>query len=265
VSVGTLDPELSSPNTAQPTRKLRWWRQVIFVLVFYAAYSVVRDIRGSQPVSTLQAFHNAARVIRVERFFGIFQEQRIQHLFLSYRGFVSFCDVFYGTAHFFVTVVVLVWLFYRQPERYPLWRNTLACTTALALIGFAFFPLMPPRLLPGHYHFVDTLKTIGGLWSFDSGPVSRLSNQYAAMPSLHFAWASWCAFVILPALKRRSAKLLVFVYPLVTLYCIVVTGNHYILDAVGGAIVLGAGLLLAAGLARIRETRRFHLPVSTRL
>ena len=256
----TLEPELASAVPGAATRRLRWWKEAVFVAVFYLAYSVVRDIRGSQPVSTIQAFHNAGRVIRVEQVFGIFQEGRIQHLFLSSPGFISFWDVFYGTAHFVVTIAVLVWLFYRQPHRYSLWRNALAFTTALALVGFAFFPLMPPRLLPGHYDFVDTLKTIGGLWSFDSGPVTKLSNQYAAMPSLHFAWSSWCAFVILPALKRRSAKILVVAYPLATLFCIVVTGNHYILDAVGGAVVLGVGLLLAGALARIMQTRRLPLP-----
>jgi PAP2 superfamily len=253
VTTSTLDPELDAPPP-QPARRRRpaWWKEALFVLVFYAGYTAIRDIRGSRPVSKLQAFTNADRLIDIERFFGIFQEQRIQHPFLSYRLFVSFWDVFYGTAHFAVTAMALVWLFHRQQERYPLWRNTLAITTALALIGFAFFPLMPPRLLPAHYHFVDTLKTIGGLWSFDSGEMVRVSNQYAAMPSLHFAWSSWSALVLGPAIKPRWGKALIYGYPLATLFCIVVTGNHYILDAAGGALVLGAGYLIARALTRAK-------------
>jgi membrane-associated phospholipid phosphatase len=164
-------------------------------------------------------------------------------------------DDFYGTAHFAVTVGALLYLFFRQPWRYPRWRNTLAWTTALALIGFAFFPLMPPRLLPQHYHFVDTLKTVGGLWSFESGPVSAVSNQYAAMPSLHFAWSTWCALAIAPAIKRRWLKPLVFLYPLLTLICIVVTGNHYILDAVGGAVCLALGYGLTVAFGRFSHSR----------
>ena len=142
-----------------------------------------------------------------------------------------------------VTAFALIWLFRRNPARYPLWRNTLACTTALALIGFAFFPLMPPRLMP-EYGFVDTLKEIGGLWSFDSGTMQKISNQYAAMPSLHFGWSSWSAFVLYPMVQRRWLKVLVAVYPFLTLFAIVVTANHWWIDAAGGALVLGVGYVL---------------------
>jgi hypothetical protein len=253
-----LDPELDSPPPppAATARRPAWWKEVLFVGVFYAVYTAVRDIRGSKPVSRIQALTNADRLIDIERHLGIFREQHIQHPFLSYRLFVSFWDIFYGTAHFAVTAVALVWLFYRQPSRYPLWRNTLAATTALALIGFAFFPLMPPRLLPEHFHFVDTLKTVGGLWSFDSGQMVRVSNQYAAMPSLHFAWSTWSAMVLGPAIKPRWGKVAMYAYPVITLFCIVVTANHYILDAAGGALVLGTGYLMGRTLTRVSANRQ---------
>jgi hypothetical protein len=122
-----------------------------------------------------------------------------------------------------------------------LWRNALAMTTAVALIGFAFYPLMPPRLLPASYGFVDTLKVFGSLWSFDSGTMHKISNQYAAMPSLHFAWATWSTVVLAPMVKRNWAKALVFAYPAATLFAIVVTANHYFLDAVAGAAIFGIG------------------------
>jgi hypothetical protein len=254
VTSGLVDAPEDVPGPTKP-RPLRWWREAIFAAVFYASYSAVRDIRGSKPVSRLQAFHNALRVIRVERVVGLFQEQQIQRLFMGERAFVRFCNVFYGSAHFLFTLIVLLWLFRRAPARYPLWRNALACTTAVALIGFAFFPLMPPRLLPSSYHFVDTLHVFGGLWSFDSGAVNRVSNQYAAMPSLHFAWATWCALALLPALRRVWTKALVLAYPVVTLFCIVVTANHYVLDAVGGAVVLAIGFALALALAKVTGAR----------
>ena len=141
--------------------RLRWWREVLYVAAFYGLYTLVRN-RGLSPNEHVQAFHNAKRVIAVERFVGGFHERYVQHLFLGWHWFIRFWDVYYGTFHFIVTIVALVWLFRRMPERYPLWRNTLACTTALALIGFAFFPLMPPRLLPAgnHYGFVDTLEKV---------------------------------------------------------------------------------------------------------
>jgi hypothetical protein len=121
---------------------------------------------------------------------------------------------------------------------------------------------MPPRLLDScgpygacaHYGFVDTLKEIGGLWSFDSGTMQKISNQYAAMPSLHFAWSSWCVFVMRPMISQPWLRAVVVAYPFVTLFAIVVTANHYWIDAAGGALVLGAGFLLARFItARIEQ------------
>ena len=252
MTAGTLEPPATDPD---PRSGLRWWREVLFILVFYGLYTLVRDLRGVQPVSRLQAYTNAQRIIDAERFFGIFHEGRIQSWFLPWHGVVRVLDDFYGTAHFVVTLVALVYLFRSRPERYGLWRNTLAFTTAIALLGFAFFPLMPPRLLPPSFHFVDTLQAVGGLWSFDSGPMHGVSNQYAAMPSLHFAWSMWCVLSLAPTIRSVPAKVLLWCYPLATLLCIVVTGNHYILDAVGGGAALAMGLWLARMVQGARETR----------
>jgi uncharacterized BrkB/YihY/UPF0761 family membrane protein len=224
--------------------RLRWWRELLYIAAFYGVYTLVRN-RGLDPDVHTQAFHNAKRVIAVERLLGTFHERFVQHLFLGWRWFIRFWDVYYGTFHFVITVFALIWLFRRMPERYPQWRNTLACTTALALLGFAFFPLMPPRLLEtvagSHYGFVDTLQKYGGLWSFDSGTMQKLSNQYAAMPSLHFAWSTWSALVLLPGVRRPWLRALLVAYPFATLFAIVVTANHYWIDAAGGAVVLAVG------------------------
>ncbi|MEO7442939.1 MAG: phosphatase PAP2 family protein, partial [Acidimicrobiales bacterium] len=234
---------------------LRWWREVLYVGAFYSVYSVIRNT-GAATNSVGEAFRNARQVIGFERLLGTFQEEAVQDWFLPWKGFISFWNVFYGTAHFVVTVGALVWLFRRQSGRYPLWRNTLAATTGLALVGFALYPLMPPRLLPAHYGFVDTLDVIGGLWSFESGPVAKASNQYAAMPSLHAAWASWCALVIAPAVRSRPARWLVVLYPVVTVFAVVVTANHYWLDAAGGLVVLAVGFVLARALTRFQVARK---------
>jgi hypothetical protein len=233
---------------------LRWWKEVLYIAVFYGVYSFIRNIQGSATVSAAHAFSNAREVIRAERAMGLYFEEAVQEAFLDWRWFIQFWNVFYGTFHFVVTIAALVLLFRRFPDRYPRWRNTLAATTALALIGFATYPLMPPRLLPEPYGFVDTLRVYGGLWSFESGPVAQVSNQYAAMPSLHFAWSTWSALVLYPMLTRPWARLLADLYPVATLFAIVVTGNHFWLDAVGGALVLAVGA--AAGFALAGATTR---------
>ena len=248
-------PPEAAIDRARPVLRSHWWREVVIIAVFYGLYTLVRDIRSNRPVSYLQAFTNAKRVIHLERVLGIFHEREIQHWFLHDRSFIRFWNDYYGTAHFVVPIVVLVMLFFWYPLHYRLWRNTLALTNLIALIGFAAFPLMPPRLLPASYHFVDTLQKFGGLWNFSSGAINQVSNQYAAMPSLHTAWALWCAVALFPVLRAWWARLLVLIYPLATIFCIVVTANHYFLDEVAGVAVLGVSYLLAQRLTLALDRR----------
>lgn len=231
---------------------------MLIIAAFYGLYTLVRDLRGNKPVSVAQAFTNARRVIHVERWVGLFHEAGLQHDVLSQTWLIRICDDFYGTLHFIVTIFVLVLLFFWFPTRYRGWRNTLAITTGAALIGFYYFPLMPPRLLPPGYHFVDTLKVVGGLWNFSSGPINDVSNQYAAMPSLHTAWATWSACALATVVRPVWAKILVFAYPCFTVFAIVVTANHYYLDAIAGLLLLGVSALIAHPLTAAMDRRALN-------
>lgn len=268
------------------------WREALTIVVFYELYSLARNLQGSHSISPAVAFRNARAVIRWEEALGLYHEEAVQRVALNARVLVRAMNVYYGTAHFVVTIGVLLWLFLRAPERYRRWRWTLGATTGLALIGFVTFPLLPPRLLPVEhraealvatapamtreaateaateevnsgayksvvYDYEDTLLTVGGLWSFESGPIAKLSNQYAAMPSLHFGWSAWCTLALLPAMRRWWSKALAVAHPTLTLIAIVATANHYILDAVGGAVVLAFGALIGTVV-----TRRDRRPVT---
>ena len=242
-----------SDAPARPTH-LRWWKELGYIVAFYAVYSFIRNQFGSESVSPAKAFRNAELVRTIERWLGSFHEETIQEWFLGWKWFIQLWNIFYGTFHFAVTAFCIFWLFRRFPERYVKYRTTLACTTALALIGFATFPLMPPRLIP-EWGFVDTLKDYGGLWSFDSGAMQKVSNQYAAMPSLHFGWSTWCALVLVPTLRNPVLRWLAAIYPALTLFAIVVTGNHFWLDAAGGALILAVGYAMGAWWAGRSEDR----------
>ena len=249
--------------TITPRRpRLRWWREVLYVLAFYGIYTLVRNRFGSAAVGPRPAFAHALDVINIERAVGLFHEATVQSWFLGWRWFVAFWNIYYGTAHFVFTTGALIFCFHKRRHVYALWRNTLAATTAVALVGFSTFPLMPPRLLNnpvsfggGHltsvnYGFVDTLQKIGGLWSFDSGTMMKISNQYAAMPSLHTAWALWVTIVMWPGVRSRVGRAVLVVYPLATLFCIVVTANHYWLDGVAGVAALGVGYAIGRWITR---------------
>ena len=279
-------------TTPPPPRKHRlyWWKEALIVGVFYAVYSWTRNLFGSNKIAAdgvpEQAFTNAERIIRLELRLNLFHEQTIQAWFLPFRAFIQLWNAYYGTAHFVVTIGVFIVLYAKRADVFPQWRNSLAAMTALAIIGFAWFPLMPPRLLDepcpipaviaeaidarvsyggaciesdlrpaGGFGFVDTLAEFGGPWSFDSDTMAAISNQYAAMPSLHIGWSSWCALAVWPLLRRRWMKGLVLLYPAATLFCIVVTANHYWIDGIGGLLVFAVGSLIGWGMHRWNQDR----------
>jgi hypothetical protein len=224
------------------TRRLRWWKEVLAIVAFDLVYEWTSSkAAGAHAV----AGTHASQIVHAERFIGIFREHAIQQWFLPHRLLIEASDLFYSTVHFVLPVVTLVWLFRRFPERYRRWRNALAWMTGLGLVGFITFPLLPPRFLPSSFGFVDTLNVVGGIGSWDSALMKDAGNLYAAMPSLHIAWALWCVFALVPVVRRRWIKGLLILHPFVTVFTIVVTANHYFLDAVGGVVVFTLGVAIA--------------------
>lgn len=257
---------LPTPN-AEPVGfrhpPLRWWVEILLVVGFYAIYSLVRNQFGSAlgPTTLSLAFTNALDVIEFESAIGLYIEPGLQEAFVDWEWFLVFWNIFYGTFHFVVTIGAMVYLFVRAPVRYSFMRSVLCLTTATALLGFALFPLMPPRLLGNcisefgacatEHTFTDTMVELGGLWSFESEQMASISNQYAAMPSLHIAWAVWCTLALAPVLRTRLSRWAIWAYPFLTLFAIMVTANHYWLDAIGGLLALAVGVALAPLLTRV--------------
>ena len=237
-------PMMKGGRRLNDGRAIYWWVELLAVLAFYLVYSAIRDANGSHP---LHAFHDAKHIIWLEHHLGIFHEATIQHWALHFTPLIVTANYMYGSLHFIVTIGVAVWLYRSYSNDYPRFRNTLAITTGLALIGFTVFPLMPPRLLADsglHLGFVDTLQRYPTFWSFDSGPAAKVSNQYAAMPSVHIAWSTWCTLALVPHVKTLPRKILAACYPVMTFIVIIITANHYVIDAVGGLVILSIGWVL---------------------
>lgn len=248
----------AAPATAPAAgRPLRWWREVLITLGLYLVYTMVRN---SSAGSTALAFEHAREIMRWQGMLGLNFEESLQDWALHFKPLIIALNYIYGSLHFVVTAGVIIFLFRRHPGIYRRWRNTLAVTTGLALVGFIAWPLMPPRLLPDRYGFVDTLARYPTLWSFDSGALQDISNQYAAMPSLHFAWALFCACALASRLRHPLARMAAWSYPPLTLVAIVITGNHFVLDAAGGAAVFGAGYLVARRFTPVRPAAPLSQP-----
>ena len=229
-----------------------WWIEFLAIFAFYGIYSFIRnENQGGKDA----AFHHAKQLIQWQHQLGIYHEQTLQSWALHFKPLIVSMNYFYGSLHFVVTAGVGIYLFRKWSDDYPLWRNAIGIATATALIGFVLWPLMPPRLLDSylgfhHYGFQDTLAKYPAFWSFNSGAISKISNQYAAMPSVHCAWALWCACALIPRLKHNWAKVLAVLYPIGTVTAIVLTGNHYVLDAVGGFIIMGIGYFVSRRFTR---------------
>jgi membrane-associated phospholipid phosphatase len=235
-------PEGSPPGPLSTRIRGGWALEATAIfLFFYPLYSRVRDLVGE---SRTDAFANAKQIIDWEERLGIYHERTIQEWFLPYRWFIGFWNLFYGSVHFAAPVITLIALYRFDPGRYVRWRNTFILTAVAALIGFWVYPLMPPRLLPSSFGFIDTRLTY-----FTIGkPVphsQETGNLYAAMPSLHIAWSTWVVFALWPLVRPAWARVLVVSYPVLLTFSTVVTANHYFLDAVGGWGALAVGYALA--------------------
>ena len=225
---------------------LHWWIELLAVLVFYIVYSAIRNIHGGS-LPPPHAFDHAHQIMSLEHHLGIYHEQTFQEWARHFRPLILFANYYYGSFHFIVTIFAGVYLYRHYRDDYPRFRNTIAITTAIALIGFTLYPLAPPRMFPG---FVDTLLKDPAFWSFNSGGMQTVSNQFAAMPSVHIAWSTWCALALGPRLSNKTASVLAWCYPAITLVVIIITANHYLLDAVGGVVTLALGWFIANRVTR---------------
>jgi uncharacterized membrane protein len=222
----------------------------VLVAVFLGVYE---EIREHMVQAGGAAASHALSVVSAERALGLFQERVVQAVFTSWDAVTDAFNTYYGGTHFLVPAVALAWLLLRHPEHYTRARTALAVITAAAFACFWLYPVAPPRLLPGHFGIVDTLRTAAGSGHLETSLINTAGDQYASMPSLHVAWAVWCALALYPVVRHRAVRVLVVAYPVMTTLVVVATGNHFFLDAVAGtflACLTWAAVSRAAGLAR---------------
>ena len=235
------------PHARRPPR---WWQELAFIGVSYAVYGALRNHFGNpEPVDcgarVLTEFQTIAcdrayDLLHLERTLNIDIEGPLNRIAAHTEWFAVFSNYFYALAHFVVTIGVLVWLYRRHPLQYRPMRTALYVTNALALLGYWLYSLAPPRFLPGE-GYVDTVHEFGTWGSYASGDLSHASNQFAAMPSMHIGWALWAGLAIFWLARRKPIRWAGIAYPLVVLVVIMATANHFILDAVGGALALAFG------------------------
>ena len=222
-----------------PHRMLRWrrpvwWQEIAIIAFGYWLYTLGRS---AIPEQESIALRHGRSIQHLQDVLRLNWELAFNHFVASTEWLAQTMDYYYSTMHFIVTISVMVWLFVRRSHIYRGARTVLVTTTLLGLLGFYLYPTAPPRLLH-RFDYIDTVVKYHTWGSLADPDIAQHSNQYAAMPSLHICWALWSGIAIFICARRMWVRLLGLAHPLATLAVIVGTANHFILDAVVGALLL---------------------------
>jgi hypothetical protein len=224
--------------------------QAAAVVVALTAYAVVRGSSSADPAPALAHAHD---LVRLERRLGLFREPALQALVADHDPLVDTLNTVYVWGHLPLIAAVLTWLAVRHPQEFRLTRNAVFVSCALALVVYTLYPVAPPRL--AGLGLFDSVEARSHAYRVLQPP--SFVNQYAAMPSMHMGWDVLMALAIVrragSLLARRAALLL----PPLMLAAIVLTANHYLLDAVAGTAVALVGLAVAHAWRRWRAE---HVP-----
>ncbi|MFD7713792.1 phosphatase PAP2 family protein [Streptomyces sp. NPDC059786] len=255
-------PQTEAPGSkAIAPVRLRWWTELPLILLVYGCYSAGRLLARGDVSSAVD--HGLA-ILRVEKTLRLNAEHPLNRLFTHHAWLGVPADFWYASLHYVVTPAILVWLFRSRAGTYRAARTWLMTSTFIGLIGFTLLPTCPPRLLSAGHGFVDTMAQYSdyGWWGGEaSAPrgMGGMTNQYAAMPSLHVGWALWCGVMLWRHGRTPAARAAGVAYPLITTIVVMGTANHYFLDAVAGIAVMGVGLLLTPSVTRLADAAKARL------
>lgn len=247
----TIDSQTTASVLTRARARLGWslGREIALLAVGLMSYRMARTwVKDEIP----EALDNADRVVDWERTIGIFTEVDLQSTVLGNDALVWFLNRYYFLGHFLGAALILTWLFVFREQHYGRIRRVMFSVTLAGLVLHVLFPLAPPRWFPER-GFVDTLQTYGPK-VYDSETVTSAANQIAAMPSLHVAWSVIGAWAIIVALNSRW-RWLALAHPIITSLGVVLTANHWWLDAVAAVALVYAAALADRPIQRWLETR----------
>lgn len=255
-------PTRRSLTSAAIERRLQTLRERLLLLVdlLIVAWLIwlFDAINNVAPVRQGLAERDGQRVLDFERSLHLAPEHAL-NVWLAHRDTLSQLVVlWYENVHIVVTLVVFAWMWWRRADLLDVMRPTLVIVNLIALAVFWSFPTAPPRMLPGGY--IDLVAVTQHLPVWQLGATALHSNQLCALPSLHIAWATWSSIAVWRMSERRSLCALALVYPLLTSYAVMATGNHYLADCITGAAIT-AVVYLVLNRPRIRR----HLAWSARV
>lgn len=221
--------------------------ELALVALAFLLYFIVR---GNVADRTELAMENARLIVDLQRSVGLYVEPRLQELVLGSQLLVQTFNAVYFWLDFPLIAVLGLYMYFNRRPQYTFTRDAILFSGALALVSYHLFPVAPPRLLP-ESGLIDTLQQYSNL-SYQAQSTEFFVNPYAAMPSLHVGWAVLLSIGVVRAFPgSRVVLVLAVLHPVAQTASTVVTGNHYLLDAVGGLVAAGGGLAFTVLMQRL--------------
>jgi PAP2 superfamily protein len=218
--------------------------QLALAVAVLMAYRMGRHWVDGDPAD---AMANARSLWDAQRALGLPDEAALQSWALGWDGWVTSANRYYVLVHFPLTGLFLAWVWVRHRPAWSRVRAAIVLSMVLALILHAAYPLAPPRLLP-ELGMID-LMNVYGPSAYADQPGEGVSNQFAAMPSLHVGWAVLVAWGVL-RYGRGPVRWLAVAHPVITTLVVVLTANHYWLDGIAGTAVVAVSLAVTVRLER---------------
>ena len=191
-------------------------------------------IYGRREAAT--AIVNAQNLNRLEGTLGVGWEHGIQNWTLGApHVFVDVANRLYFSSQFAISIAFLLWVYFRRNEHFTRVRNALLGANYVSFVVLFFYPLAPPRMVPGG-GYVDTLDE--NAVNLHSSVITALNNPYSAMPSLHASYAVVIGVAGFLLVRTGPLRLFWLLYPGLVFYSVIATGNHFVLDLAAGAVAL---------------------------
>jgi hypothetical protein len=236
----------STPQITAAPERSPWWVEVLVIVWLCWMYDAITNLA---PLRMHTAIAHARDVLSLEQTLHLDPERTLDRWLAGHHTLGLLISDYYDNAHFVVTLGLLGWLWWRRADVYRPLRNALVLVNVLAFIVFWRFPVAPPRMLPG---FTDVVASTHAIGSWHTGALASHANELAAMPSLHIAWAVWCTIVVWTLTRRVWLRALAVAYPFMTAIAVLATGNHFLLDILGGLLTIGLSVAIVELFSRGR-------------
>lgn len=229
-------------------------RHLLELALVVGAY-LIYELIGKYGVPNVEsiAYQNAVRVIAWETSLGISWEPQWQAWALeNFHAVIVFSNWMYTLGYWPIIMATAIFLYVKNRSKYFYYRNIILVSFGLALIAFSLLPVAPPRFLPSEFGFIDTIARYGPS-QYTSRDSLIYYNLFAAMPSLHIGWTLLIGFICIRHARFFGLKVFGIIYPTLTFFGIILTGNHFMIDVAGGFVVILFAFLLYESMLRLKQ------------